>query len=156
MISNNLKAVLIHIIVSAISFYMYFAFNIKVGIADYATPEAYQNHVNFMMAISVAIIIIAIILYFVGARLLLKNQGKLTRNLLSVSCVAVIGVIWWLVIYPISNLEAFSNSNVWMTYSIYVSYMLSLVVNVNNDVPLLLLVSTIVPSVVMTAGIKKG
>jgi hypothetical protein len=155
MISNNLKAMLIHIIVSAISFYMYFAFNIKSGIADYATPEAYQNHVNFMMAISVAIIIIAIILYFVGARLFLKNQVKLTRNLLSVSCVAVIGVIWWLVIYPISNLEAFSNSNVWMTYSIYVSYMLSLVDNVNNVMPLLLLVSTIVPSVVMTAGIKK-
>ena len=83
MISNNFKALFIHIIVSAISFFMYFTFNIKAGIAEYATPEAYQNHVNFMLAISVAIIVIAIILYYIGARLLLKNQGKLTRNFLS-------------------------------------------------------------------------
>ena len=155
MISNNFKAILIHIIVSAISFYMYFMFNIKAGIADYATPEAYQNHMNFMMAISVAIIAIAIIIYYVGARLLLKNQIKLTRNFLSVSSVAVIGIVWWFVIYPISKLDAFNNANVWETYSIYVSYMLSLVDNVKNDMPLMLLMSTIVPSIVMTFGIRK-
>lgn len=155
MISNNFKALFIHIIVSAISFFMYFTFNIKAGIAEYATPEAYQNHVNFMLAISVAIIVIAIILYYIGARLLLKNQGKLTRNFLSVSSVAVIGVVWWLVIFPISELEVFSNSNVWETFSIYVLYMLSLVDNLKNDMPLLLLVSAVVPSIVMTAGIRK-
>ncbi len=155
MISNNFKAILIHIIVSAISFFLYFTFNIKAGIADYATPEAYQNHMNFMMAISVAIIVIAIILYYVGARILLKNQGKLTRNFLSVISVAVIGIVWWLVIYPISKLDAFSNANVWETYSIYVLYMLSLVDNVNRDMPLLLLVSTFVPSIVMTMGFRK-
>ncbi len=155
MISNNLKALLIHIIVNAISFFLYFTFNIKAGIAEYATPEAYQNHVNFMMAISVAIIVMAIILYYIGSRLLLKNQGKLIRNLLSVCCVSVIGVVWWLVIYPISNLEAFSNSNIWVTYSIYVSYMLSLVDNVTNDMPLMLLVSALVPSIVMSTGVRK-
>lgn len=155
MISNNFKAILIHIIVNAISFFLYFTFNIKAGIADYATPKAYQNHMDFMMAISVAIIVMAIILYYVGGRLLLKNQGKLTRNFLSVSSVAVIGIVWWFVIYPISKLDAFSNANVWQTYSIYVSYMLSLVDNAKNDMPLLLLMSTIVPSIVMTFGIKK-
>jgi heme/copper-type cytochrome/quinol oxidase subunit 2 len=155
MISNNFKALFIHIFVSAISFYMYFTFNIKTGIAEYATPEAYQNHVNFMMTISVAIIVMAIILYYIGGRLLLKNQGKITRNLLSVSSVAVIGVVWWIVIYPISNLDAFSHSNIWETFAIYVSYMLSLVDNLNKDMPSLLLVSTIVPSIIMTAGIKK-
>jgi len=155
MISNNFKALFIHILVSAISFYMYFTFNIKAGIAEYATPEAYQKHLDFMMGISIAIIVMAIILYYIGARVLLKNKGKLARNFLSVSSVAVIGVVWWLVIFPISELEAFSHSNVWETFSIYVSYMLSLVENVKKDRPLLLLVSTLLPSIVMTVGIKK-
>lgn len=152
---NNIKCLCIHIIVNLISFWLYYKFNLAVGISEWATPEAYNAHVNKMILISVVIICFAQVLYFIGGRLLLRNQGRWTKNLLSTSAVAVIGIVWWIILFPVTELEAFSHSNLWHVYAVYVSYMLSLIENLEKDIPLILLLSSIIPSMVMAAGIKK-
>ena len=152
---NNVKSLCIHIIVNLISFGLYFKFNMAVGIPEWASPEAYTAHVNNMILISAGIICLAQVLYFVGGRLMLRNQGRLTKNLLSTSVVAVIGIVWWAVLFPVAQLDAFSHSNLWHVYAIYVSYMLSLIENLEKEIPFILLLSSAIPTFVMAAGIKK-
>ena len=86
---------------------------------------------------------------------MLKNQVRLTKNLLSTSVVAVIGIVWWAVLFPVTQLDAFSHSNLWHFYAIYVSYMLSLIENLEKEIPFILLLSSFIPTFVMAAGIKK-
>jgi len=153
--SNNLKAFLIHIFVNVISVFLYYMLAINVGVAEWVSEATYKAHVDKMVMIGLVIVLMAFALYYIGGRVFLRDQGWLWKNILSVSSVFIIGFIWWLMILPLSNLEVFSKANVWQTFSIYTSYMLTLIDYLEVDIPILLLLCLMLSTLFMVLGIKK-
>lgn len=153
--SNNLKAFLIHIFVNVISVFLYYMLAINVGVAEWVSEAAYNAHIEKMVMIGLVIVLMAFALYYIGGRVFLRDQGWLWKNILSVSSVFIIGFIWWLMILPLSNLEVFSKANVWQTFSIYTSYMLTLIDYLEADIPILLLLCLMLSTLFMVLGIKK-
>ncbi|MCA0386339.1 MAG: hypothetical protein LCH34_12150 [Firmicutes bacterium] len=155
MLKNNVKALTIHIFVNIISVLLYYMLVINVGVAEWVSEAAYKAHVDKMVIIGLVIALLAFALYFIGGRLFLRDQGRIWKNVLSVSSVFFLGFIWWLMILPLSNLEVFSKANVWQTFSIYTSYMLTLIDYLEADIPILLLLCLMLSTLFMVLGIKK-
>ena len=155
MLTNNVKALIIHIFVNIISVFLYYILAINVGVAEWVSEATYKAHVDKMVMIGLVIVLMAFALYFMGGKLFLRDQGRLWKNISSVSSVFIIGFIWWLMILPLSNLEVFSKVNVWQTFSIYTSYMLTLIDYLEADIPILLLLSLMLSTLFMVLGIKK-
>jgi len=155
MLKNNVKALIIHIFVNVISVFLYYMLAINVGVAEWVSEAAYNVHIDKMVMIGLVIVLMAFALYYIGGRVFLRDQGWLWKNILSVSSVFIIGFIWWLMILPLSNLEVFSKANVWQTFSMYTSYMLTLIDYLEVDIPILLLLSLMLSTLLMVLGIKK-
>lgn len=158
MLKNNLKAFFFHIALSLIGFVSYIMLIKQTGIVDWATNKAYEIHMLKMMVLSIMILLGVSFLYYAFASRFLEPQGSVFKNLLSVSCVSIIGVLFWLTIYPLSQLDPWQHSNIWSLHSIYIGFTTMLISEVDwmeSVVPTVLLIGSFLPSLIMGLAIKK-
>lgn len=92
MIENNLVALLGYVLLRFLTFFS----NFVIGFNS-SKPESDQeiiNRMNFQQAKEWVTFFIVIILYCVFARLILKDQGSRIKNILSVSIIFAVGLIF--------------------------------------------------------------
>lgn len=155
MIKNNIKSLLIHILISILSLIAYAPFHVSA--VKWVSREAAKNHHIFMLILGVSIIILALILYYFLSRAFLINQGSDFKNIVSVSLTVLIGLILWLTAYNFDYAGETSkllNSDLWQLYSFYYSYCLSFVDEAAIKTPFIMFIFCIIPFLVMWLAIK--
>ncbi|MBZ9689705.1 hypothetical protein G9F72_025845 [Clostridium estertheticum] len=93
--------------------------------AKWATEEAARNHHYNMMFVAIAIIAVAVILYYLLGSVRLIDQGNIYKNLFSVSSVAILGVLLWANAFNIDRIgpsNRLLNSQLWQYYTMYNGY----------------------------------
>ena len=156
MVKNNLKALLIHMIISVISIIIYFLFN--MGQPSWASPEASKNNHNNMMILAVIIIAVAIILYYSFAKTYLINQGNIYKNLFSISLTIILGIFLWVVAFNADRIgpsNILLNSQLWQNYVMYNGYSLFLVYESGINNVYLFSLFSFMPPIAMLSGISR-
>ncbi len=158
MVKNNLKALFFHIALSLVSIIGYIMVIKQTGIVDWATNKAYEEHMMKMLFLSIMMIMVVAFLYYAFASRFLEPQGNVFKNLISVGSVSILGVILWFLIYPLSQLEPWQQSNIWTLHSIYLGFTTILVNEVDwleGEIPTILMIGSFIPSLIMGLAIKK-
>lgn len=91
MITNNLKALIWYIFLRFLTFFS----NFFIGFNS-SKPNSEQdiiNRMHFQQTKSWIIFIVVLILYYIFARLTLRDQGSRIKNIMSVSVIFVVGLI---------------------------------------------------------------
>ena len=157
MIKNNIKALLIHIVISILSFI--FSLIIHNSSAKWSSEEIARQHHNSMIRASILVIIVSLLLYYYLSKKFLTNQLSIIKNILSLSITGLIGIVLWLISFCIGLTEGTQillNSGMWQLYSLYYGYCMSLVYEITTTNPYIMIVFGILPSIVMYLGIKKS
>lgn len=155
MIKNNIRSLLIHVMISILAFIAYIPFHISV--VKWASEEAAKNHHIIMISVAITIIVVALFLYYYFSVLFLKEQGSSFKNIISISITGVIGLFIWFIAFIMNLTEGANillNSQVWQIYSLYYSYCLFLVDEAAVSIPYIMLVFCIMPILAMWVGIK--
>lgn len=152
MIKNNFKALLVHLFVGIISFVAFIITHSSTP--KWASEAAAKRHALILTAIALAIIIVSLILYYIAGRLFFTCQGNNIRNILSVSIIAVGGSIWWIATYLIcASKSGLLNYVEWFYYSLFNTYSLSLIIDMNIDNAFILLIFPLLPSIALSIGL---
>ncbi|MGG7142100.1 hypothetical protein ACQPVP_01350 [Clostridium nigeriense] len=157
MIKNNIKALLIHIVISIFSFIFSMLFHNSS--AKWVSEEAANQHHVAMLRVSVLIIIVSLFLYYHFSRKFLTNQLSIIKNILSFSIIGLIGMVLWLTAFYTdltSGTQILLNSELWQWYSLYYGYCMSLVYEITATNPYIMLVFGSLPIIVMCLGAKKS
>ena len=156
MVKNNLKALLIHMIISVISIIVYFLFN--MGQPSWASEEAANNHHHNMMILAVIIIAVAVILYYSFAKTYLINQRSIYKNLFSSSLTIILGVFLWVVAFNTDRIgpsNILLNSQLWQNYVMFNGYSLFLVYESGINNVYLFLLFSFMPPIAMVSGVSR-
>jgi hypothetical protein len=156
LIKNNLKSLFLHIAISIVSFIVFFFFNSAQP--KWASEEAARNHHISMMIVAVTIIAVAVILYFLIARMNFINQGNICNNLLSVSLTAILGVVLWVVSFSADGIgpgNFLLNSELWQNYAMYNGYSFFLVHEAGINNVYVFLLFSLIPTIIMGTGIRR-
>jgi hypothetical protein len=142
MFKNGFITLVIHGVISVISFFVFTALDdtkLAYGIASKIT--------------AVIILLGAAFAYFMLGKICLKND--LTRKSLSVWIVSFIGIFVWILTYFLSDgtIDVSLNVN-WAPYCLYNAYSFPVMVVFNVDSSYYLLLFAIVPSVLLWLGMK--
>ena len=157
MIKNNIKALLIHIVVSILS--LIFSMLFQNSSAKWASEEAANQHHLSMLGVSFLVIIVSLFLYYHFSKKFLSNQLSIIKNILSFSIIGVIGIVLWLNAFCIGladGTQILLNSELWQLYSLYYGYCMSLVYEITATNPYIMIVFGILPIIVMYLGVKKS
>ncbi len=157
MIKNNIKALLIHIVISIFSFMFSIIFHSSS--AKWVSEEAVRQHHVSMIGGSVLVIIISLFLYYYFSKKFLNNHLSVMINILSLSIIALIGIVLWLNAFCIDltkGTQVLLNSELWQVYSLYYGYCASLVYEITTTNPYIMLVFGILPSIAMYLGVKRS
>lgn len=155
MIKNNIRSLLIHVLISILALIAYISFNVSV--VKWASEEAAKNHHIVMISVAITVFAIALFLYYYFSGVFLKEQGSNLKNIMSISITGFIGLLIWLIAFNLNLTEGTSallNSKVWQLYSLYYSYCLFLVDEATISIPYSMLVFCIMPILAMWLGIK--
>jgi hypothetical protein len=155
-IKNNVKSLLIHLLVSVLSFVVYFAFHRSV--VKWASEEAYKNHQDTMLAVAFTVIAAAIFLYFQLSKKICKDQGSNFKNTISVSITTILGIFLWVTAFNIDltgGTNILLNSELWQLYSLFNTYCLFLVDEAAIKSPYIMLIFSLIPALSMSLGIRK-
>ena len=157
MIKNNIKALLIHIVISILSFIL--SIIIHTSSAKWVSEEAARQHHISMIQASILVIIVSLLLYYYLSRKFLTNQLSIIKNILSLSIIWLIGIVLWLIsfyIYLTEGTQILLNSGFWQLYSLYYGYCMSLVYEITTTNPYIMIVFGIFPIIIMYLGMKKS
>lgn len=157
MIKNNIKALLIHIVTSMLSFIVYILFN--TSSAKWASEEAANQHHLSMLRVSFLVIVFSLFLYYHFSKKFLTNQSSIMKNILSFSIIGLIGIVLWFI--ALSNdltggTQILINSELWKLYSLYYGYCVHLVDEITVTNPYIMLVFGFLPIISMYLGLKKS
>ncbi|EQB85823.1 hypothetical protein J2Z44_004235 [Clostridium punense] len=155
MIKNNIRSLLIHVMINILALITYIPFHISV--VKWASEEAAKNHHIVMISVAITIIAVALFLYYYFSGVFLKEQGSNFKNIMSISLTGFIGIFIWFIAFNMNLAErtnALLNSEVWQLYSLYYSYSLFLVDEAAISIPNIMLVFCIMPTLAMWVGIK--
>lgn len=156
MIKSNVKAFLIHIVISIISVVVFIIFNSTQ--VKWASKEAANQHHYSMMIVASTVIVVACILYYFLAQKLLTYQGSIYRNFLAASLTAILGVFIWIAAFNI-NLTGLSNyllnSELWQFYSMYNGYSLFFLSESGINNSYIYLFFSFLPTIAMAIGMQR-
>jgi hypothetical protein len=119
MLMNNIKSLIIHIIISTSAFIYT------------ASPYFEQNHAlsdkdSFLYAqpwtVYAIILSSSLLLYFLIGRMFLEDQFSPSRNLLSVCLVPITGMVLWAFLFAKYKASASFDFIDWKPYLIYIGY----------------------------------
>ncbi len=157
MIQNNIKALLIHFVISILSFIIYILFH--TSSAKWVSEEAARQHHVSMLIISVLVIIASLFLYYHFSMKFLTNKASFIKNILSLSIIELIGIFLWLTAFCIDltgGTQILLNSELWQLYGLYYGYSLYLIDEIIATNPYIMLIFSILPMIVMYLGIKRS
>lgn len=157
MIKNNIKALLIHIVISILSFIFSLIFHNSS--AKWVSEEAARQHHVSMLRASILVIIVSLLLYYHFSRKFLTNQLSIIKNILSLSIIGLIGIVLWLTSFCIDltgETQILLNSGLWQLYTLYYGYCMSLVYEITSTNPYIMIVFGVLPIIVMYLGVKKS
>ena len=120
MIKNNIKALLIHIVINILSFI--FFLNSHTSSAKWVSEEAARQHHTSMIQDSILVVIASLLLYYYLSRKFLTNQLYIIKNILSLSVIGLIGIVLLLIsfcIYLTEGAQILLNSGLWQLDSLY-------------------------------------
>lgn len=155
MLKNNLKSLCFHI---ALCFTYFLGYVIQMsyfGVTEWVDVKAYESHMIKLVILAIVLTILASFLYYFFARKFLEDQGSLLKNLVSVSSVSIFCILLWLLVYPAAQLEVFSKLNLWSVYALFIGFATFIVESIDGDIPIILLISAFLPSLMMGVSIKK-
>lgn len=157
MIKNNIKALLIHIVISILSFIFSLIFHNSS--AKWVSEEAARQHHVSMLRASILVIIVSLLLYYHFSRKFLTNQLSIIKNILSLSIIGLIGIVLWLTSFCTDltgGTQILLNSGLWQLYTLYYGYCMSLVYEITTINPYIMIVFGVLPIIVMYLGVKKS
>lgn len=143
MLKNNLKAFMIHVV---ISFICLLIFDLAEELIYNVNASSYKDYVHLGTAF--IIFIVAIFLYYTLSKKYLKRIS-IKKDMLSLLLVTIIGAILWLISYNFMEDGFFK-----LYYQMYNAYSLPLflVFNINNSY--LTWIFAIIPGLLMYIGIQ--
>lgn len=153
MVKNNLKSLVLHILISITSIIIFLTF--YTSTPKWVSEEAARRH-QFMVVIPV---LLAIALYYAVGKKFLTNQGSIFKNLLSVSITAIIGIFLWVMAFNIDLTgpsNSLLNSELWQVYYMYNGYSLFLINEWGINNQYLFLLSSFIPSATMALSMSKN
>jgi Mg2+/citrate symporter len=156
-IKNNIKSLLIHLLISVLSLVVYLYFHFSA--VKWVSEEAYQNHQNSMLTAAFTVIAAAIFLYFQLGKKICKDQGSKFKNIISVSITAVLSIFLWITAFNIDltgGTDILLNSELWGIYSLFNTYCLFLVDEAKIKSPYIMLIFSFIPALSMNFGIRKN
>lgn len=157
MIKNNIKALLIHIVISILSFIS--SLIIHTSSAKWVSEEASRQHHTSMILASILVTIVSLLLYYYLSRKFLTNQLSIIKNILSLSIIGLIALVLWLIsfcIYLTEGIQILLNSGLWQLYSLYYGYCMSLFYEITITNPCVMILFGTLPIIVMYLGMKKA
>lgn len=156
MIKNNLKSFLIHVTISAISILVYMIF--LTGQPKFASAEAARNFHNSRMFLSITMIAVSAILYYLLGRKHLTSQRSIYKNLFSVSLPLIFGALLWANAFNIDRIGPSNhllNSGLWQFYTTYNGYSLFFLYESSINNPYVFLLFSFIPTIAMWTGIQR-
>jgi small-conductance mechanosensitive channel len=156
LVKNNLKSLLIHIIISIFSMIVYLLFNMAQP--KWASAEAARNHHYSMMFVAITVIAVASILYYFLGSTRLISQVNIYRNLFSVSLILILGVFLWAYAFNIDRIgpsNRLLNSQLWQYYTMYNGYSFFLIEETGINNPYAFLFLSFIPTIAMWTGINR-
>lgn len=143
MLKNNLKAFMIHVV---ISFICLLIFDLAGELIYNVNTSSYKDYIHLVKAL--IIFIVAIFLYYTLSKKYLE-KFSIKKDMLSLLLVTIIGVSLWLISYNFME-----NGFLKLYYQMYNAYSLPLfsVFNIKNSY--LAGVFVIIPSLLMYIGIQ--
>lgn len=155
-VKNNLKSLLIHVIISILSIIIFIVFGSSQ--AKWVSEEAARRHHNYMMIFALTLIAVALILYYLLGRKLLIKQGSIYKNLISTILTGIIGILIWVIAFSLdftANGGYLLNSDVWQLYSSYNGYSSFFLYESSNNNHYVFLLFSFLPTITMSLGMLK-
>ncbi|ERI91840.1 hypothetical protein HMPREF1982_02883 [Clostridiales bacterium oral taxon 876 str. F0540] len=156
MVKNNLKSLLIHIIISFLSLIVFIIFHSSA--VKWASEESARRHHNFMMIIALILICGSILFYYYLSGRFCSKENNILNNLFSVSITAIVGIILWIIAFAIEPSGVggqLLNFKLWVGYAAYNSYAMFLINEIRINNSYVLIVFSLVPTLVMYLGLKR-
>jgi hypothetical protein len=157
MVKNNIKSLLIHVMISIISVILFIAFNSST--AKWVSEEAARKHHYYMMFVAIAFLVVSIFLYNLLGRILLINKGSIYKNLVATGLTAIIGTFLWIIAFSMDLTGPSNyllNSELWQFYSAYNGYCLFFLNESQNNNQYIYLLFTFIPTLAMGSGMLKN
>lgn len=152
MIKNNIKALIIHVIFSYISFIIFINFNLDV--TKLVSEKAARNREIFMNSMAFGTLIVFIILYIVCGFLFME-YGSPIENMFSGIFVTIFGAIIWIITFStFVNINEFVPADTWFLYNVYNGYSLFFVEQLIVDKPIVLITFSFFPDLLLWLGIE--
>lgn len=126
--------------------------------AKWASEKAARNHHYNMMFVAIAIIAVAVILYYFLGVTRLRDQGNIYKNLFSVSAVAILGIILWANAFNVDRIGPSNhllNSQLWQYYTMYNGYSFFLISEAEINNSYVFLFFSFIPTIAMWIGINR-
>ena len=126
--------------------------------ASWVSEEAARSHHNRMMFLSISMIVIAAILYYLLGKKYLISQGSKYKDLFSVSLVTILGVLLWVNAFNVDRVgpsNVLLNSGLWQFYSIYNGYSLFFLDESGSNNPFVFLFFSFIPTAAIWIGILR-
>lgn len=156
MVKNNLKALIVHILMSIMCIAVYIIFNSSTP--KWVSEEAATRHHYEMVQISLIVIIISLLLYYFVSRKFCSNQRSVLANIASVSLVSILGIFLWVIAFGIDltgSSGRLLNSELWVNYCSYNGYSMFLFDELEVNNPYIFLIASFIPTIIMGLGIKR-
>ena len=150
MMRNNLKSLVIHIIISASAFFYtagpYLDQNGSVFDTDNYPP-------SFPRTIYCIILASSLVLYYLAGRIFLESRSGLFENMLSISLVPAVGMLLWALLLAKQNASAPFQLPDWKPYLAYIGYTTPLIYR-HISCRYILPVFSWIPAIILFFGIR--
>jgi len=156
LIKNNLKSLLIHVTISAISIFVYMV--LFTAQPKFASAQAARNFHNSRMFLSITMIAISAFLYYLLGKKHLTSQRNIYKNLFSVSLPLIFGALLWANAFNIDRIGPSNhllNSSLWQFYTEYNGYSLFFLYESSINNPYVFLIFSFIPTIAMWTGVQR-
>ena len=152
LIKNNIKVFFINVIISLMGFGIFIL--VRSNTPRLTTSTTVKNYSLVLTSVALIILIGSMILYYFAARLFFTCMGNNIKNILSVSMLGIIGIVWWaILVLFVANKGEVLNYLQWFYYCIFNTYALPLITDMNINNVYILLIFPILPVLVMGTGL---
>lgn len=159
MVRNNIRALGAHLVVSIVSFSIFFGAHISKGFLKYSDLANFEPFHGKMFFLSSAIFLLSMSAYYYIGRHFLSSLGGIAKNMKSVALTFYIGVSLYLLSMffgGISGLVVNTAFGSWEWYLLFNAYALPLVFDFGIKNWIMLLFLCVLPSFVMGMSMKIG
>lgn len=159
LVRNNIRALVAHLLVSLLSFGLYFGAHISTGFLKYSNIASFHPFEGKMFFLSSVILVLAVSAYYYIGRHFLLSLGGIGKNMKSVALTFYIGMALFALSVFFGGVKGFAVNTAfgsWEWYLLFNAYALPIVFDFGIKNWVILLTLSVLPSFVMGMSMKIG